>query len=149
GTGRCGRRRLSRRDGDGTHDLVVFDQERELAIEQDLGTLASQPGRDRRRTQRGRESRRGLRVERSRARKPLPLLERQQRVRRLRPEPPVIVSLHEVAEVDELALELLRRLVGCGKPVLRREWNRNVRGLELLQGDRAGERHPRYEPERR
>src|SRR3954454_6060813 len=38
--GRCGRRGLSARDGDRAHDLVVLDQERDVAVEQDLGAVA-------------------------------------------------------------------------------------------------------------
>ena len=114
------------------------DQERDLAVEQDLGTLAGAAVGDRRRARRGREA--GLRrgVEQAGAVESLPLLERQDRVRRRGSEAAVVVAGKEVAERDQTLLRGLDRRVGRRKFQLRRLCDGDIGGFEepTLRGSR-------------
>ena len=132
---------LPGRDRDRPHDLVVVDQQRDLAVEQDLGAPARTAAADRSRMRRGREPRLRRRVQQARAAEPLPFLEREDRVLGRRPEPAVGVALDQVAEVDQALAGGLHRSVGRREPELRRLRHGHVRRLEEVERDRAAQRH--------
>ena len=136
--GRCRCRWLSARDGDRADDLVVVDQERDLPVEQDLGALAGPPC-----VRRGCVAWRGVTVsavEQAGAGRVPPI----SGTRGSRSASPVRSGRRrpgeQVAERDQLLLRVLTAGRAPEASPAAVSADRDVRGLEEAQRDRAAGR---------
>jgi hypothetical protein len=117
-----------------------LDQERDLAVEEDLGALSAPAPASGRWVRSGQEARLGPGVKRPRTVEPLPLLEGEYAVLRHGSEPAVGSPVEQVAKVDQPLLSALDSSARRGKRCTGRLRDRDVRCLQMAERDRRSGR---------